>query len=608
MGCTFYRNAILRFLLINTIQECVPEGDAPGHCPWEEGAYFDDTPGEVIQRAKVEDRPGNTCSIGSHPLYNNPLALSTEMDSSNRKSTHFSHREALVFQCDVSPNSDSYQRSIRVPVQAMEPDVVDMMHKLQDLRLFYSEPSSRDSGIFIVSGDKAYDYDHVSNENQSKLQSVSGPPSTIAERRGYRAPPPIDIVQGYDIESDEPYSTIPSSFLGTSAEHKPRYSFPMDMLNEPAPDVEEMINELRSRCDAIRAALPASPRLQEEGLIDLEFDNSSSDEPQDTTSEETPSSSSLSTIDEWAFADGFEISSYHAGFKSGTSSSIHHRVSLGDPPKGPLPPLPGHELQQEQSSRHSIKSILKPSRPRKRVRFAIPNDSNYQLPSKPFNNSTSVALESRLPRPQRASASVRIHSTTASRYTSVRATPVISSRRHSFAAPSTSRKPCSSLPSSTVSPHQSSRISLSHVCYQPGDRSSSDSEPHPHSWQKIRSSMSRTQHMSLEPAGPRSSTGHVDPRAALTGIKRVPIPNARTGALTRDAELCGMGICQVNGESSYSSLYATANEYSSRRFTLESVRGVSVTPTKSRITQPLRTMFSAIPKPKRLAKRKTCQE
>lgn len=262
----------------------------------------------------------------------------------------------------------------------MQPEMVGMMLELQDLNSFFGgEPDNAQVSTLVEVDDLSAkesledlpvktlleSFPLVPDSLPNRFEAVKRQPLPLAARRG-RATPSHIIVQNQNAEEPaDPYSTIPSAFLGTSITNDPGEIFRLANANsaDVSMDILDMMRDLRARCDPLKCADNHATEI---------IDTTVNAEAQMTAS------NSILTEDEWAFANDLLKTC------KGINVKDFHRVSQDDwavlnkPPRTSLPPLPSTRRVGSTFLRlEKTKSILKPPRPSKCVRFALPDELEY---------------------------------------------------------------------------------------------------------------------------------------------------------------------------------------------------------------------------------------
>lgn len=297
------------------------------------------------------------------------------------------HREALIFQCEVtlSGSRRGQQCSVEVPASPMRPEMVNMMLELKNLNSFFGrEHTAINSSEDVKPSASGPDTDEPLADDSDQSMSTTKildlfPPvpqttapspaepgsesPSLAARRGKAVPSPILVKRKTSNASVDPYSAIPSAFLGISSmgglEDTSR--FVNASHDGPSLDVEDMMRDLQARCGLLRSTL-----ADETAILDQ------------TESRVLPSAPSVSTEDEWAFANDLLEECKDTNIKHILRASKDDWAITNRPPRESLPSVPSPRRARSAAALRAdkVKSILKVPRKSKSVRFDLPDDDD----------------------------------------------------------------------------------------------------------------------------------------------------------------------------------------------------------------------------------------
>jgi hypothetical protein len=473
--------------------------------------------------------------------------------------------------------------------------MADAMQQLRDLKSFYAQSqamtddeifSSLSSSNFRTSfSDTTQESDEIPETPKKETGRL-----TLAARRGKSHLSPISVNVPWcqfkvQSQSQDEFQDFPSAFLGTSLTCPRNFSDIMNNAQEQTLDLQTMINDLRNRCSSVKNANAISPndRLNS---FSSPIDNMANNGAWTTTTRSLSIVSDLS--DEWAFTKQLDPVDFGL-IRPGNTAELSAQIPMTSPPTVPLPPLPSHGRPVSTTQRQSIKSILKPSRPRKSVRFAVPEDGRDRenmagrdmlLDSLWLDDFFSPSELSIRHAPPSETARIFGHSCEPfAQPTPTRPTRGSLSRHpipkppRTFCQPSNEKGPIRPVHANT----RAARVVLP----------------------------SRATRKSIGRSAPNSNS----PR--MGSVKRVPIPtvvpiltatNTSIQARAQGKENSIRAADRASSDSKH--LYAPfldLGEAGSRRFTLESVRSRTISTKSAKLG--LRTVLSAIPKAKQLTKR-----
>lgn len=166
----------------------------------------------------------------------------------------------------IQPNEQAKQLSPRASAMGMAPNVVDLDLDLQDVGS--SVNGQVDIGVpRTMPGLPTLMLSTSTNNTSLSLESSSSLLSEkpLAIRRGRNLPEPLVLSQPKSYKNDFPYSSIPTSFLGSSPSFSPNSE---GCINTPASglSLDEMISELKSRCASLRGRCKSLTPVKEKPL------------------------------------------------------------------------------------------------------------------------------------------------------------------------------------------------------------------------------------------------------------------------------------------------------------------------------------------------------
>jgi hypothetical protein len=174
----------------------------------------------------------------------------------------------------------------------MNPEMVDMMLELHDLKSYFGDKSQSDESKKTVSAETVIPPTLVvSNSTLAVPIPLDSSPHLasdipLAIRRGKKVPEGLTFKDGKD---DMPYPIIATAFLGSPSSSSPKFEH-ANHPDEPSMNLDDMVASLRSRCVSLGSSVPSVPRTGEEGSSHLSrISMASFSEDQ--------------YADEWAFAD-----------------------------------------------------------------------------------------------------------------------------------------------------------------------------------------------------------------------------------------------------------------------------------------------------------------
>lgn len=429
------------------IQETTLTPDALEHVPWgglqptksEEwrpkgSAYSPTAFKRALTIARNPPRPMRGATFGS---------IRPRTDSKRRSERRASFRKALVFEREITLNTDGKSKrwSVQVPATTMNPEMVDMMLELQGLNTFFKdglEDLDQPTVVLALAKDKVDAGPPslmVSDSHcvlplsiESSGQLTHDLPIPLAARRGKNLLPPLALKPS---TLQNTYPSIPSAFMGSPSAYSPKFEH-ANGQNDSSLGLVDMVSSLRSQC-----AYP-----QRGPYADCEL---SVDSPMSAISFASASDQVDDDDDDWAFAVSFldeysqppdveieksrlignypqnmlDVHTQRAnspGLPAVTGPQVSRASEAGSnspsiyAPSSPIPssPLPSIPLvsSSRPSSPKGVRSILKSC---KNVRFAsLPDrseDTDMEPPISPYIDSPTVA---HLQRPRTRTASARV--------------------------------------------------------------------------------------------------------------------------------------------------------------------------------------------------------
>ncbi|KAG5647472.1 hypothetical protein DXG03_009403 [Asterophora parasitica] len=412
----------------------------PGNSAWESATSIPVRPSilsdSMFTPRKLRDamKYAKTPSPMPYPIVS-PLTFgSIEQKPSRRPSVGHQarHRKALVFEREITLNMEGKSKrwSLQVPASTMNPEMVDMMLELQDLNSFFKDSlEDLDESVAALGMEKdkldppslmVSDSHHsISLSPESPTPAPRRPPMPLAARRGKNLRP-LSLKEKAAPAVD-PYSSIPTAFLGSPSAYSPKFEFTNSQRGPPL-DIGEMISSLRSQL---------SPYSQIQNSADLEpvVDSSIL-----AISFAPPSDQEITDDDDdWAFAVSFlnefggDLLEFDGSQKASRSNlECRPHPSVGEsscakkggdflspsvqntilPPPSPMPssPIPATPVQQASLSTSpspgGVRGILKSC---KNVRFAtLPEKSEVVTvvtppsPCAPAKDVSAVVAPSRI--------------------------------------------------------------------------------------------------------------------------------------------------------------------------------------------------------------------
>ncbi|KAE9399558.1 hypothetical protein BT96DRAFT_975836 [Gymnopus androsaceus JB14] len=267
------RTLLKEDLCISRWTESLVAADAPGHTPWgeikdndvlsswkPEGSLY---PSDTFQQAltKSRQRAPTTRRLSPHPNAN--------------------YRSALVFEHEITLESEGGTKrwSVQVPAGSMNPDLVDMMVELRDLKSYFKEEDEdlqkkeeKREDQLNTTVDNVYAHPPsfiVSNSHSAlplsleSIGSLHSAPKSLAMRRGNKSLPSLSL--NVEVMDPNSYPSIPTAFLGSPSSYRPTFEFVGDARSSA--DFQDMIDSLRSQCASLQVKPASCPALQEEGLF-----------------------------------------------------------------------------------------------------------------------------------------------------------------------------------------------------------------------------------------------------------------------------------------------------------------------------------------------------
>ena len=226
-----------------------------------------------------------------------------------------SFRETLIFERDITlqTNGESKRWSLQVPAKNMNPEMVDMMLELHDLKSYFGhKPEGVDKQQNIPREAPIPPTLMLSNSTLAIPISLDSSPSLatdvpLAVRRGKKIP------QGLTFrDKNIPYPGMPTAFLGSPTNYSPKFEH-MNTAKEPSMELGDMMANLRSRCASLGCHTSSNIRTPEdpETSYPTKVPVASFSEDQDD--------------DEWAFADTLMDVS---GSKSSSGDTLKSMIML----------------------------------------------------------------------------------------------------------------------------------------------------------------------------------------------------------------------------------------------------------------------------------------
>lgn len=316
--------------------------------------------------------------------------------------TSSSFRETLVFEQDITLQTDGQSKrwSLQVPAKEMNPEMVDMMLELHNLKSYFGETLNKNDEQKIMSETEFIPPTLlVSNSTIAMPIPLNSSPRLasdvpLAVRRGKQLPESLTFKGD---EYDMPYPGMPTAFLGSPSSCSPKFEH-VNHGDVTSMNLDDMVASLRSRCASLGSCMPSVSRIYNQETL-----------PQ-SSRDSMASFSEDRHVDEWAFANtlmdtcgdrflpddtptSMSLSDNGSPFRFGTDtapvaaspktnvhalraqlprpSAQHFLDHVTPPPTIPLPPRP------VLSPIKRVRGILKST---KSVRFAsLPDDDNQSL-------------------------------------------------------------------------------------------------------------------------------------------------------------------------------------------------------------------------------------
>ncbi|KIY71862.1 hypothetical protein CYLTODRAFT_407797 [Cylindrobasidium torrendii FP15055 ss-10] len=290
-------------LSVKRWMEAVSADHSPlmGHVPW--GELEDGETNTWIAEGSLfspDDFKDNLRAARKSPQTSNHLDELTPVRRGSRART--SHRDALVFQRDITFATDGGNKrwSVQIPARQLDSETADMMFELRKLNAFFSSTAENPEALARESllTQPLMDVEPPSlmiSTSQCMMplsleSTTSVKASTTLAARRQKAVAPLDL---YEINMREAFPDVPTAYLGTTASRASDTSHsegntPASTATSERPslNLKDMIGSLRSHCASMQVKTPPSADLQPPFV-----EQQVSREPGDTS-------------DEWAFTDG----------------------------------------------------------------------------------------------------------------------------------------------------------------------------------------------------------------------------------------------------------------------------------------------------------------
>jgi hypothetical protein len=350
---------------------------APGHIPWGDLADVSSKPwifeGSMFsvddfraRRAKHRMHRKPKRSSHAHVTAITPNEAGHVHDARSCRSvlpTSPSFRETLVFERDITikAHDQSKRWSLQIPAKEMNPEMVDMMLELQDLKSYFGDKLEGADGNECVSRDALVPPALVlSNSTLAIPISLDSSPSIVLEvplaaRRGKKVPELMLKDEGDEM----PYPSMPTAFLGSPTSYSPTFEHP-NPVDEPSMDLGEMIASLRSRCVSLGNCHSSVTKTCDGG------------EPLHPSRVSMASFSEDRDDDEWTFADTLTGTYGDKSFSDDTLKS-NTDLEIGSPG--------GFETDTSVSAMDSASP--KPNLQPTRARLRRPSAQNFLEPTTP---------------------------------------------------------------------------------------------------------------------------------------------------------------------------------------------------------------------------------
>jgi hypothetical protein len=209
-------------------------------------------------------------------------------------STSPSFRKTLIFERDITlqTNGESKRWSLQVPAKNMNPEMVDMMLELHDLKSYFgNKPEGVDKQENIPREARIPPTLVLSNSTLAIPISLDSSPSLVTDvplavRRGKKIPQELSF---RDEKNDIPYPGMPTAFLGSPTNYSPKFEH-VNTAKEPSMELGDMMASLRYRCASLGCRTSSNIQPPEDAeTYPTKVSMASFSEDQDD--------------DEWAFAD-----------------------------------------------------------------------------------------------------------------------------------------------------------------------------------------------------------------------------------------------------------------------------------------------------------------
>jgi len=251
---------------------------APGHIPWGDLAEIPSKP--WIFEGSMFSVDEYRARHAEHYRHREPKGSShARFTAANPpEARHISHaesrlsvlpaspsfRETLVFERDITiqTHGQSKRWSLQVPAKEMNPEMVDMMLELHDLKSYFGDkPDSVDRNEYLSRDALVPPTLVLSNSTLVIPISLDSSPNLIldvplAARRGKKIPQELTLKNEGD---NMPYPSMPTAFLGSPTNYSPKFEH-ANQANEPSMDLGEMIASLRARCASLGSCHSSATR------------------------------------------------------------------------------------------------------------------------------------------------------------------------------------------------------------------------------------------------------------------------------------------------------------------------------------------------------------